>query len=71
MLGQLRHTIHIPPELLDELQATSSQWDDDGRSSLMDTGGYIGVAQLKSGHRGLRQIECTYRKANKQRHEGQ
>ncbi|GFY53250.1 uncharacterized protein TNIN_209051 [Trichonephila inaurata madagascariensis] len=36
------YPVHIPPELLDELQATSSQWDDDGRSSLMDTGGYIG-----------------------------
>ncbi|KAG8187492.1 hypothetical protein JTE90_027214 [Oedothorax gibbosus] len=33
---------HIPPELLDELQASSSQWDDGGRSSIMDTGGYIG-----------------------------
>ncbi|GFQ65190.1 down syndrome cell adhesion molecule-like protein Dscam2 [Trichonephila clavata] len=36
------YPVHIPPELLDELQATSSQWDDDGRSSLMDAGGYIG-----------------------------
>ncbi|XP_035208461.1 Down syndrome cell adhesion molecule homolog [Stegodyphus dumicola] len=36
------YPVHIPLELLDELQATSSQWDDGGRSSILDTGGYIG-----------------------------
>lgn len=39
-------SVHIPPELLDELQATSSQWDDGGRSSIMDSGGYIGALTI-------------------------
>ncbi|XP_071033639.1 cell adhesion molecule Dscam1-like [Parasteatoda tepidariorum] len=30
------YPVHIPPELLDELQATSSPWDDGGRSSMVE-----------------------------------